>query len=127
RALTSPTLLIQRVEMLARGEEPELELSELAPEIPVETATPEAVAAVEAAVAEPTALDLAPTALDDEDVGVRAPQEQIRIRADLLDRLVNYAGEVAIYRARLEQQLGLFRGNLAELEQTTERLRGQLR
>ena len=128
RALTSPTLLIQRVEMLARGEEPELELDELVPEIAAETVAPEAVAAaVEAAVAEPTALDLAPTALDDEDVGVRAPQEQIRIRADLLDRLVNYAGEVAIYRARLEQQLGLFRGNLAELEQTTERLRGQLR
>src|SRR5688500_15744040 len=37
---------------------------------------------------------------DDDDIGVRAPQEQVRIRADLLDRLVNYAGEVAIYRAR---------------------------
>ena len=49
---------------------------------------------------------------DDDDIGVRAPQEQVRIRADLLDRLVNYAGEVAIYRARLEQQLGAFRGNL---------------
>jgi chemosensory pili system protein ChpA (sensor histidine kinase/response regulator) len=58
---------------------------------------------------------------------VRAPQEQVRIRADLLDRLVNYAGEVAIYRARLEQQLGAFRANLAELDQTTTRLREQLR
>src|SRR5690606_39262992 len=52
---------------------------------------------------------------EDEGAGVRAPQEQVRIRADLLDRLVNYAGEVAIYRARLEQQLGAFRGNLGEL------------
>jgi chemosensory pili system protein ChpA (sensor histidine kinase/response regulator) len=43
---------------------------------------------------------------DDDDIGIRAPQEQVRIRADLLDRLVNYAGEVAIYRSRLEQQLG---------------------
>jgi chemosensory pili system protein ChpA (sensor histidine kinase/response regulator) len=51
----------------------------------------------------------------------------VRIRADLLDRLVNYAGEVAIYRARLEQQLGAFRSNLAELDQTTTRLREQLR
>ena len=59
--------------------------------------------------------------------GVRAPQEQVRIRADLLDRLVNYAGEVAIYRARLEQQLGAFRANLGELDQTTTRLREQLR
>jgi chemosensory pili system protein ChpA (sensor histidine kinase/response regulator) len=64
---------------------------------------------------------------EDEMTGVRAPQEQVRIRADLLDRLVNYAGEVAIYRARLEQQLGAFRANLGELDQTTTRLREQLR
>jgi chemosensory pili system protein ChpA (sensor histidine kinase/response regulator) len=51
----------------------------------------------------------------------------VRIRADLLDRLVNYAGEVAIYRARLEQQLGAFRGAMTEMEQTNTRLRDQLR
>ncbi len=65
--------------------------------------------------------------VDDDDIGVRAPQEQVRIRADLLDRLVNYAGEVAIYRSRLEQQLGAFRGTAAEMEQTNIRLRDQLR
>jgi chemosensory pili system protein ChpA (sensor histidine kinase/response regulator) len=64
---------------------------------------------------------------DDDDIGVRAPQEQVRIRADLLDRLVNYAGEVAIYRARLEQQLGAFRAAMGEMEQTNARLRDQLR
>ncbi|MGI8561272.1 MAG: Hpt domain-containing protein [Luteimonas sp.] len=64
---------------------------------------------------------------DDDDIGVRAPQEQVRIRADLLDRLVNYAGEVAIYRARLEQQLGAFRSAMDEMEQTNMRLRDQLR
>jgi len=64
---------------------------------------------------------------EDEDIGIRAPQEQVRIRADLLDRLVNYAGEVAIYRARLEQQLGAFRGAIAEMEQTNIRMRDQLR
>jgi chemosensory pili system protein ChpA (sensor histidine kinase/response regulator) len=64
---------------------------------------------------------------DDDDITVRAPQEQVRIRADLLDRLVNYAGEVAIYRARLEQQLGAFRGAMFEMEQTNARLRDQLR
>ncbi|PKM16135.1 MAG: hybrid sensor histidine kinase/response regulator, partial [Gammaproteobacteria bacterium HGW-Gammaproteobacteria-2] len=64
---------------------------------------------------------------DADDMQVRAPQEQVRIRADLLDRLVNYAGEVAIYRARLEQQLASFRTNLGELDQTTSRLRDQLR
>ena len=64
---------------------------------------------------------------DDDDGAVRAPQEQVRIRADLLDRLVNYAGEVAIYRARLEQQLGAFRAAMVEMEQTNTRLRDQLR
>ena len=64
---------------------------------------------------------------DDDDIGMRAPQEQVRIRADLLDRLVNYAGEVAIYRSRLEQQLSAFRGTAQEMEQTNLRLRDQLR
>ena len=64
---------------------------------------------------------------DDDDIGVRAPQEQVRIRADLLDRLVNYAGEVAIYRARLEQQLAAFRATAQEMERTNIRLRDQLR
>ncbi|NLD67356.1 MAG: hybrid sensor histidine kinase/response regulator, partial [Limnobacter sp.] len=63
----------------------------------------------------------------DDDATIRAPQEQVRIRADLLDRLVNYAGEVAIYRARLEQQLGAFRAAMNEMEQTNARLRDQLR
>ena len=64
---------------------------------------------------------------EDDDIGVRAPQEQVRIRADLLDRLVNYAGEVAIYRARLEQQLAAFRATAQEMERTNIRLRDQLR
>jgi len=57
----------------------------------------------------------------------RAPQEQVRVRADLLDNLVNHAGEVAIYRSRLEQQLGAFRSAMAELDRTNARLRDQLR
>ncbi|THD09886.1 Hpt domain-containing protein [Rhodanobacter lindaniclasticus] len=56
-----------------------------------------------------------------------SPQEQIRVRADLLDNLVNHAGEVAIYRSRLEQQVAGYRFNLVELEQTVARLRSQLR
>ena len=61
------------------------------------------------------------------ELGARGGQEMVRIRADLLDRLVNYAGEVAIYRSRLEQQLGAFRGAMSEMEQTNARLRDQLR
>ncbi|WP_369937000.1 Hpt domain-containing protein [Xanthomonas tesorieronis] len=65
--------------------------------------------------------------LDEESMIARPMQEQVRVRADLLDRLVNHAGEVAIYRSRLEQQLGAFRGAMAELDRTNARLRDQLR
>ncbi|MFO1507564.1 MAG: Hpt domain-containing protein [Lysobacterales bacterium] len=56
-----------------------------------------------------------------------APREMIRVRSELLDNLVNFAGEVSIYRSRLEQQVGSFRFNLVELDQTVKRLREQLR
>jgi len=58
---------------------------------------------------------------------VHATAELIRVRSDLLDSLVNAAGEASIYRARLEQQVGNFRFNLVELNQTVLRLREQLR
>ncbi|NIJ68188.1 Hpt domain-containing protein [Xanthomonas sp. 60] len=64
---------------------------------------------------------------DDDGNQPRPQQEQVRVRADLLDRLVNHAGELAIYRSRLEQQLGAFRGAMGELERTNARLRDQLR
>ncbi len=56
-----------------------------------------------------------------------AKQETVRVSADLLDELVNYAGEISIYRSRLEQQTNAFRFNLTEINQTITRLRDQLR
>jgi chemosensory pili system protein ChpA (sensor histidine kinase/response regulator) len=53
--------------------------------------------------------------------------EQVRVQAELLDGLVNYAGEISIYRSRLEQQAGVYRFTLAEFDQTILRLREQLR
>ena len=57
----------------------------------------------------------------------RESHELVRVRADLLDSLVNNAGEVSIYRARIEQQVGALRFNLMEMDQTIARLRDQLR
>ena len=57
----------------------------------------------------------------------RIQHEQVRVRADLLDNLVNFAGEVSIYRSRMEQQTNSFRYNLRELDDTVSRLRQQLR
>ncbi|MDH3453289.1 MAG: chemotaxis protein CheA, partial [Gammaproteobacteria bacterium] len=63
----------------------------------------------------------------DESQAVLAAQEQVRVNADLLDNLVNYAGEVNIYQSRLGQQVTDYRFNLEELDQTVFRLRDQLR
>ncbi|MDH3899605.1 MAG: Hpt domain-containing protein, partial [Gammaproteobacteria bacterium] len=57
----------------------------------------------------------------------RVRAEQVRIQADLLDNLVNYTGEINIYRSRLEQQFARYRFNIDELQQTISRLRDQLR
>ncbi|MDH3899730.1 MAG: response regulator, partial [Gammaproteobacteria bacterium] len=57
----------------------------------------------------------------------RVRTDQVRIQADLLDNLVNYAGEINIYRSRLEQQFVRYRFNIDELQQTINRLRDQLR
>jgi len=51
----------------------------------------------------------------------------VRVRAPLLDRLVNHAGEVSITRARIESDVGLLNGSLADLAENLERLRAQLR
>jgi len=69
----------------------------------------------------------APGTVEPMELGVRPKQEQIRVAAQLLDRLVNNAGEVSIYRARLEQQNSAVGFNVSELDQTLLRLRNQLR
>jgi len=57
----------------------------------------------------------------------RPSQDVIKVRSDLLDNLVNSAGEVSIYRARMEQQVAGLGSHLGELGQTISRLKGQLR
>ena len=61
------------------------------------------------------------------DANLRESQEQIRVRADLLDELVNSAGEVNIHHARMGKQMSDLGFNLGELESTVVRLKQQLR
>ena len=56
-----------------------------------------------------------------------ASSQQIRVNADLLDSLVNSAGEISIFRSHLEQQVGQIRENLKEFDGTVSRLREQFR
>ncbi len=50
-----------------------------------------------------------------------------RVDAELLDNMLNAAGEVSIFRARLEQHLASVDFNLAELGRVVQRLKDQLR
>ena len=54
-------------------------------------------------------------------------QVHLRVRADLVDQLVNEAGEVAIARGRIEGELLALKGSLLELTENVIRLRKQLR
>ena len=58
-----------------------------------------------------------------------APSAQVhlRVRADLVDKLVNEAGEVNIARARIEGEMRGLKASLLELTENVIRLRGQVR
>ena len=53
--------------------------------------------------------------------------QHIRVSAELLDSLVNSAGQISIFRSRLEQEVGQLRDNLKEFDDTVSRLREQFR
>jgi chemosensory pili system protein ChpA (sensor histidine kinase/response regulator) len=105
---------------------------EAAPAVPVHeadaAATSEAESAPETAkqpamaralIARPVTTNLVPTRA--------AANQAVRVRSQLLDRLVNQAGEVMITRSRLEAELRQLRGSLTDLTGNLDRLRAQLR
>jgi chemosensory pili system protein ChpA (sensor histidine kinase/response regulator) len=55
------------------------------------------------------------------------PQETVKVNANLLEGLVNLAGETSIARARLEQEVSDFGFTLGEMDSTIDRLREQVR
>ncbi len=70
---------------------------------------------------------------DERPLPVQAPaaeggrQEFARIDPDLLEDLLNAAGEISIYHSRLSQQISSIEFHVDEFEQTVSRLREQLR
>ncbi len=57
----------------------------------------------------------------------QAATASIRVRSQLLDRMVNQAGEVMITRSRLEAEIGQLRDSLNDMSGNLNRLRHQLR
>jgi chemosensory pili system protein ChpA (sensor histidine kinase/response regulator) len=105
---------------------------------PVQVAEPEPIAAKSAAPVAPPAVDLpgidwsrfalgGPASRVVAERAQGAAQSAVRVRAPLLDRLVNQAGEVSITRSRIESEVGQIKGSLGDLTENLERLRLQLR
>jgi chemosensory pili system protein ChpA (sensor histidine kinase/response regulator) len=100
---------------------------------PVERVTPAPAAAASApltvvapAPSQPVEVET-PVAVTASTEAEGAQRAMLRVRADLIDRLVNEAGEVAIARARVEGELRSLKGNLLELTNSVIRLRSQVR
>ena len=106
-----------------------LNAGDLAPiiEIPVESAVaavvssqlPAPMAAIAAARAEIVA--------EGEKLDGRERQALLRVNADLIDRFVNEAGELAIARSRVDLELQAFKKALLDLNENVARMKTQLR
>ncbi|MBC3373476.1 Hpt domain-containing protein [Pseudomonas sp. SWRI92] len=80
------------------------------------------------AAAEPALLQApAPLLTRAEPVASSDSADMVKVSAELLDDLVNLAGETSIFRGRIEQQVNDARTALSEMETTIERMRDQLR
>jgi chemosensory pili system protein ChpA (sensor histidine kinase/response regulator) len=79
----------------------------------------------DASVGEPGAAPAAVAPVLEDATGARTPL--VRVRADILDRLVNQAGEVSITRSRLENQVGSLKFALSDFSEQLGRLRRHLR
>jgi len=60
-------------------------------------------------------------------IAASANQEMVRVSADLLEKLIGLAGESSIMRGRVEQQITDFGKYLQEMEETINRIRGQVK
>jgi chemosensory pili system protein ChpA (sensor histidine kinase/response regulator) len=107
------------------------------PESPAEIAAPQATtpqATTPQVEAAPSAPDASAPAKAEQKPATQAEQElagasraMLRVRADLIDRLVNEAGEVSIARSRIEGDLRSIKGALFEFTENVNRMRAQLR
>ncbi|MHB1591211.1 MAG: Hpt domain-containing protein, partial [Sulfuricella sp.] len=82
-------------------------------------AGPEAPISTEIAAGQPDTQPLASS--------VKPGVQHLRVRADILDRLVNEAGEISIARSRVEGEMQGFKQSLLELTENVIRLRNQVR
>ena len=126
--------VLQAVERLQRGETAPVEPPpqavapapvENVPAVPVAAAEPSPAATV-AAPAE-RRHDRSRLAEVEGESDAAVQRASLRVRADLIDRLVNDAGELSIARARIEGEMRGLKESLLDLTENVIRLRRQLR
>lgn len=112
QAINTALSLMEEIRLLTLGEDLQVDNRPIPEPQTVQPSLPEAVAqsAIEEIISKPA-----------------AHVEQVRVRADLLDYLSNFAGEVSISRDRVTQQHTALRQQLREMEATVSRLHDQLR
>ncbi len=117
------------VELLALPETAEADLAPAMPEAqaaPASAEVPAATAQPERPAAEvPATVQVA--AAEPEVDAAAASRATLRVRSDLMDRLVNEAGELSIARARIEGEMRSLKDSLLDLTENVIRLRRQLR
>lgn len=118
--LRNPKAAAQAVAQQVQEEVPAAEVVTTAaePKVSVKEAVP-----VQQPALQPLPL---PDMLDELD-SANQQRAQLRVRADLIDRFVNEAGEVSIARTRIEGELRVLRRSLLDLTENVIRLRNQLR
>jgi chemosensory pili system protein ChpA (sensor histidine kinase/response regulator) len=118
-------LLFDRLQGPEAATRPERETpTTQAPAAPVETIVPRAAPAVP--IAATSELQPAIPAAKEAEAAAQG-HAMLRVRADVIDRLINEAGEVSIARSRIEGELRALKGSLSELTENVNRLRAQLR
>lgn len=115
-AMAQPPVAQAPVQAPAAPVVPQAPVQAAAAPAPVQAAP---VKAVRTEIALPVQTALAPSR--------QAANQAVRVRSQLLDRLVSQAGEVMITRSRLESELKQLRGSLGDLSGNLDRLRTQLR
>ena len=97
------------------------------PAVPAQAAVAPAPGGAAAVVLGARAATAAPAPAPLAEMDQTAARALLRVRADVVDRLVNEAGEVSIARSRVEGEMLNFKQSLKELTDNVIRLRGQLR
>ena len=115
-------VIVQIVDKLQRGEslDPLVEVPDDATSAPAMEAR---VSVDDGAMA----VDRGAAATPESDTDAPEQRAMLRVRADLIDRLVNEAGELSIARSRIEGETRAMKASLLDLTENVIRLRRQLR